>query len=65
MASSSLPQPVTGFLAALVILGLVLFVAPPAARLWIFLLVLVMALAAKGKAAAGIIDNLRRQVYGG
>jgi len=65
MAANSLPQPVTGFVAALVILGLVLFVSPPAVRLWIALLVLVMALAAKGKDAARIITDLRKKVYGG
>jgi hypothetical protein len=59
-----LPQPVTGLIAALIILGLVLFIAPPAARLWIAALVLVIALAARGKGAAAIIDNLRRTLYG-
>lgn len=61
---SGLPQPITGFAAALIVLGLVLFLSPPAARIWIALLVLVVAIAARGKAAAGIIDNLRRTIYG-
>ena len=59
-----LPQPATGLIAALIVLGLVLFISPPAARLWIAALVIVIALAARGKGAAAIIDNLRRTIYG-
>lgn len=61
---SSLPQPVTGLVAALIVLGLVIFLSPPAARLWIAGLILVIAIAARGKSAAGIIDRLRKGVYG-
>lgn len=62
--ASSLPQPVTGLVASLVVLGLVIFLSPPAARLWIAALVLVIAIAARGKSAAKIIDSLRKQIYG-
>lgn len=65
MAIGDLPQPVTGLVAALIVLGIVLFVSPPAARLWIVAIVIVMAIAARGKSAAGIIDGLRRRLYGG
>ena len=60
----NLPQPVTGLVVALVILGLVLFISPPAARLWIAALVLVMVIAARGKAGAAIIDKFSQTFYG-
>lgn len=52
-------------LAALVILGIVMFAVPPTARLWIAGVVVVMALLVKGGDAAKIIDQLRVKVYGG
>ncbi len=61
---NALPQPVTGLMAALVVLALVIFISPPAARLWIALLVLVIALFARGRNAAAIIDRLRVTLYG-
>lgn len=64
MATSSLPQPLTGLVAALIVLGLVLFVSPPTARLWVAGLVLVIALFARGRNAAAIIDSFRQKVYG-
>lgn len=45
-------------------MGLVLFLSPPAVRLWIAVLVIVMAFAVRGKAATGIIDKFRQEVYG-
>jgi len=63
-SAPSLPQPITGLVAALIVLGLALFISPPAARLWIALLVIVIALFARGRNAAGIIDNLRLKIYG-
>ena len=59
-----LPQPATGLIAALLVLGLLIFILPPAGRVGVALLVIVIALAARGKRAAGIIDNLRRTIYG-
>ena len=58
-------MPGRGFVAALVVFGLVLFLLPPAARVWAALLVVVMALSLRGRSAAGLIDNLSRQLYGG
>lgn len=59
-----MPQPVTGLTAALIVLGVILFASPPAARLWIAALVLAIAVFAKGRDAAAIINDLRRKVYG-
>lgn len=55
----------TGVLAALVVLGVVLFALPPASRLWVAALVVVMALMVRGGDAANIINSLTKQVYGG
>lgn len=64
---SSRPAPVkpTGVLAALVILGVVLFALPPASRLWVAGIVVVMALLVKGGDAAILINQIRVKVYGG
>ena len=63
-AAGSKPVRLTGILAALVVLGVVMFASPPAARLWIAAVVVVMALLVKGGDAAKIIDQLRVKVYG-
>ena len=42
-----------------------MFASPPAARLWIAAVVVVMALLVKGGDAAKIINQLRVKVYGG
>lgn len=59
------PVRLTGVLAALVVLGVVMFAAPPTSRLWIAGVVVVMALLVKGGDVAKIIDRLRVKVYGG
>lgn len=51
--------------AALLILGVVMFALPPASRLWVAGIVVVMALLVKGGDAANIINQLRVKVYGG
>lgn len=55
----------TGVLAALVVLGIVLFALPPSSRLWVAGVIVVMALLVKGGDAANIINGLRVKVYGG
>ncbi len=54
----------TGVIAALVVLAIVIFSVPPTSRLWIAAVVVVMALLVKGGDAAKIIDQLRVKVYG-
>ena len=63
-ASSSKPTRLTGVLAALVVLGVVLFALPPNARLAVAGVVVVAALLVRGGDAARIIEQLRRKVYG-
>jgi hypothetical protein len=65
--SSPNPKPIrlTGVLAALVVLGIVMFAVPTQARLWIAAVVVVMALLVKGGDAANIINALRVKIYGG
>ena len=55
----------TGVLAALVVLGVVLFALPPGSRVWVAGVIIVMALLVKGGDAAALIDQLRVKVYGG
>ncbi len=62
--ASSKPVRLTGVLAALVILGIVLFALPPASRLWIAGVVVVMALLVRGGDTANIINQLRVKIYG-
>ena len=64
-APTNPPVRMTGVLAALVILGVVLFAVPPPTRLWIAGVVVVMALLTRGGDAAAIINSLRVKVYGG
>lgn len=66
-ATAASPKPVklTGTLAALVILGVVMFALPPGSRLWVAAIVVVMALLIRGGDAAAIINQLRAKVYGG
>lgn len=65
-ATGSSPSPTrfTGVLAALVVLGVVLFAVPPRARLPVAGVILAMALLTKGGDAAKIINQLRAKVYG-
>lgn len=58
------PVRITGVLAALVVLGIVMFAVPPTSRLWIAGVVVVMALLVKGGDAANIINGLRKKVFG-
>lgn len=60
---STRPVRLTGVLVALVLLGIVLFAVPPASRLWIAGVVVVMALLVKGGDAANIINQLRAKIY--
>lgn len=62
---SSKPVRLTGVLAALVVLGVVMFALPPTSRLWVAATVIVAALLVKGGDAAKIINEARRRVYGG
>ncbi len=64
-ATASKATRLTGVLAALVVLGVVMFMLPPNSRLWIVGVILLMALLVKGGDAAKIIDQLRVKVYGG
>lgn len=69
MASStatpaSKPARLTGVLAALVVLGVVMFALPPASRLWVAGIVVVMALLVRGGDAAKLIDEARKRIYG-
>jgi hypothetical protein len=52
------------FFFSLLVLGLLLFVLPPVARLWVAAMIFVVVLAGYGKNAAGVIDSLRRRIYG-
>ena len=54
----------TGVLAALVVLGVVLFALPPASRLPVAGVILAMALLTRGGDAAKIINSLRQKIYG-
>ena len=58
------PIRLTGVLVALVVLAIVIFAVPPASRLWIAGVVIVMALLVRGGDAANLINSLRRRVYG-
>lgn len=62
--TSSKPVRLTGVLAALVVLGVVMFASPPAARVWIAAVVVTMALLVRGGDAAKIVESLRKKVYG-
>lgn len=64
-ATVTKPTRLTGVLAALVILGIVLFALPPGSRLAVAGVVVVMALLVRGGDAANIINSLRQRVYGG
>jgi hypothetical protein len=55
----------TGVLAALVVVGVVLFALPPSSRLAVAGIILVMALLTRGGDAATIINRLRQKIYGG
>lgn len=55
----------TGVLAALVVLGIVMFAVPPSSRLWIAAVVVTMALLVKGGDAADILNTWRVKIYGG
>jgi len=63
-ASATRPVRLTGVLAALVVLGVVLFILPPNARLAVAGVVLVMALLVRGGDAANVINSLRKKIYG-
>lgn len=63
-ASSPKPVRLTGVLAALVVLGVVLFAVPPNTRLAVAGVVVVAALLVRGGDAARIIEQLRQKVYG-
>jgi hypothetical protein len=54
-----------GLLAAIAVLGVVIFLSPPKARVWIAGVVLVMALLQQGGRTAGFINLLTEKVYGG
>lgn len=60
------PYPVKplGMLAAIVVLGIVIFLSPPNVRLWIAGIVIVMALLQKGGDTAAIVEGLRSSIYG-
>jgi len=58
------PVRLTGVFAALVVLGLVMFISPPTTRLWIAGVVVTMALLVKGGDAANIINAARVKIYG-
>ena len=62
--STSKPVRLTGVLVALVVLAVVMFALPPASRLWVAGIVVVMALLVKGGDAAKIIDSARKKLYG-
>ena len=66
MATGTNPKPIrlTGVLAALAVLAVVMFALPPGARLWVAAIVITMALLVRGGDAAAIIDSLRKKVYG-
>jgi hypothetical protein len=63
-ATASKPARLTGVLAALVVLGVVMFALPPASRLWVAGVVVVMALLVRGGDAAKLIDEARKRIYG-
>ena len=63
-ATASKPARLTGVLAALVVLGVVMFALPPTSRLWVAGLVVVMALLVRGGDAAKLIDETRKRIYG-
>jgi hypothetical protein len=54
-----------GLMAAIVVLGIVIFLSPPDTRLWIAGIVIVMALLQRGGDAAAIINGLTYRIYGG
>jgi hypothetical protein len=54
----------TGVLAALVVLGVVMFALPPGGRLAVAGVIIVAALLYKGSDTAGIINSLRQRIYG-
>lgn len=53
-----------GLLAAIAVLGVVIFLSPPKARLWIAAIVLAMALLQQGGRTAGFINSLTKAIYG-
>ena len=63
-ATGSKPVRLTGVLAALLILGVVMFAVPPGSRLAIAAVVVVGALLVRGGDAAEVIDALRVKIYG-
>jgi hypothetical protein len=63
-AASPKPTRLTGVLVALVLLAVVMFALPPASRLWVAGVVVVMALLVKGGDAANIINSLTKRIYG-
>jgi hypothetical protein len=64
LSTGSKPVRLTGVLAALVVLGVVMFAIPPTSRLWVAGVVVVMALLVKGGDAAKLIDEARKRIYG-
>lgn len=58
------PVRLTGLLAALVVLGIVMFTVPGTARLWIAGVVVVMALLVRGGGAADLINRATKRIYG-
>jgi hypothetical protein len=62
--TASKPARLTGVLAALVVLGVVMFALPPTSRLWVAGVVVVMALLVRGGDAAKLIDEARKRIYG-
>jgi hypothetical protein len=62
--TASKPARLTGVLAALVVLGVVMFALPPTSRLWVAGLVVVTALLVRGGDAAKLIDEARKRIYG-
>lgn len=59
------PTRITGLLAALLLLGIVMFALPPTSRLAVAAVVVAMALFVKGGDAANIINSARKRLFGG
>jgi hypothetical protein len=53
--------PLVGFLVALVVLGIVMFLLPGRARPWLALLIILGAIVAQG--GAGPVEEIRRRVF--
>ena len=64
VTSSYVPVKPIGMVAAISVLGIVIFLSPPSARLWIVGIVIVMALLQRGGDAAAIINWLTNALYG-